>query len=300
MARKRVNRGFTPRAIAKILRSALPSGAWIDAIYSTVRYVAGQHRLPRYRNPRLLNDHLFRLRNNGSLLMPLRQFITDKEYVKHYVASVVGWKYTLQTYAVLRTPADVDSLELSRFPCVVKPSHMSGEVMLLHTTGQNVDTTILKRWLHTDYYKVSREPNYRYLEPKILAEEFFVEPGVAVPRDFKIHCFHGIPRLIQVDSGRFSNHTRNFYDTSWHRLTVDWAYPPGAEHDAKPSCLALMLQIAAKLAHSLSYIRVDMYTDGAAVKVGEMTSCPEGAKRMLRPRSAEAWLGDMFAGTGRS
>lgn len=300
MAHEQLSRRFAPRAIAKVVRSWLPSGSWMDAVYSWLRYVAGQHRLPRYRKPKLLNDHLFRLRNDGSLLLPLRQFITDKEYVKHYVASVVGWEYTLQTYAVLRTSGDVDRLELSRFPCVVKPSHMSGEVILVHTHRQNVDTRVLKRWLSTDYYRVSREPNYRYLEPKILVEEFFLEPGMAVPRDFKFHCFHGIPRIVQVDSGRFGNHTRNFYDPSWHRLTLDWVYPPGAELAPKPSCLPLMLRVAEKLARSLAYIRVDMYTDGATVKVGEMTSCPDGAKRVLRPRSAEVWLGNLFAGTGRS
>lgn len=297
MARGQISLRFTPRAIGKVVRSWLPSGSWMDAVYSTLRYVVGQHRLPRYRNPKLLNDHLFRLRNDGSLLCPLRQFITDKEYVKHYVASVVGSEYTLQTYAVLRTPGDVDNLELNRFPCVVKPSHMSGEVVLLHTPGQSVDANILKKWLSTDYYKVSREPNYRYLEPKILVEEFFVEPNMEVPRDFKFHCFHGTPRIIQVDLGRFNNHTRSFYDPSWRRLRIDWAYPPAAEPDSKPSCLPLMLRIAEQLSRSLSYIRVDMYTDGVAVKVGEMTNCPDGAKRLLRPRSAEVWLGNLFAGT---
>ena len=284
----------TPLTIAKRIRSILPAGAWIDAIYSALRYVAGQHRLPRYWKPRLLNDHLFRLRNDGTLLLPLRQFITDKEYLKHYVASVAGWEYTLETYAVLRTPAEVDNLTLSQFPCVIKPSHMSGEVILLGTSDDSFDRTILKQWLRTDYYRVSREPNYRYLEPKVLVEEYYVEPGMAVPRDFKIHCFHGIPRLIQVDSDRFTGHTRNWYDTSWGRVNIKWAYPQRRDDDPEPACLDLMLELAAKLSRSLSYVRVDLYTNDTTVRVGEITSCPDGAKRMLRPRSVETWLGDLF------
>ena len=298
--RKYVDACFAPLAIAKLIRSALPSGTCIDAVYSALRYIAGQRRIPRYRNPRLLNDHLFRLRNDGSLLSPLRQFITDKEYVKHYVASVVGWEYTLRTFAVLRTTAEVESHVLCRFPCVVKPSHMSGEVILLRTKDESVDRAVLKRWLRTDYYRVSREPNYRYLEPKVIVEEFFVEEGMGVPRDFKIHCFHGVPRLIQVDSGRFAAHTRNLYDESWRRLKIEWAYPQSADDDAKPRCLDLMLRIAGQLAGSLSYVRVDMYTNDTIVKVGEMTSCPEGAKRLICPRSAEAWLGDLFVGAPAS
>ena len=282
-------------AIAKVLRAALPSGRVIDVIYSTLRYIIGQRRIPRYRNPKLFNDHLYRLRNDGSLLSPLRQFVTDKEYVKHYIASLVGWQYTLKTIAVIRTESEIDDLTLNEFPCVIKPSHMSGEVIILGNRSELLDRAILKRWLRTDYYRVSREPNYRHLLPKIIVEEFFVEDGTAVPRDFKIHCFFGTPKLIQVDSGRFSCHTRNMYDESWRRVDLEWAYPKRQESDVKPRSLDVMLSVAGRLARSFSYIRVDMYTDGSTVKVGEMTSCPEGAKRPIVPSAAEAWIGDMLS-----
>ena len=152
----------------------------------------------------------------------------------------------------------------------------------------------MKRWLNTDYYRISREPNYRYLERKVIVEEFFGEKGMTVPRDFKIHCFYGVPRLIQVDSGRFTCHTRNFYDAGWRRLDIEWAYPRGADIDTKPKCLDLMLRLASRLAGPLCYVRVDMYTDDVAVKVGEMTSCPGGARSRIRPRAAEMWLGDLW------
>ena len=40
----------------------------------------------------LFNDRLLKIKLDGSLLDPLRQFITDKEYVKYYVSAVVGGK----------------------------------------------------------------------------------------------------------------------------------------------------------------------------------------------------------------
>ena len=286
------------RAFAKWLRAALPAGGLVDSTYSALRYMGRHLRVPRYRRPRLFNDYLYRLRNDGSLLSPLRQFVTDKEYVKYYIAGVVGWQHTLRTLAVVRTETEVDLLRLSEFPCVLKPSHMSGEVIILREQEERLHRAILRRWINTDYYKVSREPNYRYLEPKVIVEEFFVEKGVSVPRDFKIHCFCGVPRLIQVDSGRFTSHTRNFYDTCWRRLDIEWAFPRGETADAKPKCLGLMLEIAGRLASTLSYVRVDMYTDDVVVKVGEMTSCPGGARSRIRPRAAEVWLGRLWGGGG--
>ena len=267
----------------------------MDKLYSTLRYICGQRRMPRYGNPSLFNDCLFRLRNDGTLLSPLRQFVTDKEYVKTYIGGRVGWQYALKTLAIVRTDEEIDRLGLRSFPCVIKPSHMSGQVILVSDQHVRLDRAALKRWLRTDYYRVSRESNYRYLEPKILVEEFFDDGGRSVPRDFKVHCFGGVPRLIQVDSGRFVRHTRNWYDVSWKRLDLEWAYPQGQVADARPKCLEVMLELARSLSQSLSYIRVDMYTDDSTVKVGELTSCPDGAKRRMLPRSAELRLGAMLA-----
>ena len=261
-----------------------------------MRYLVGQRRFPRYRNPKLFNDCLFRLRNDGTLLSPLRQFVTDKEYAKTYIGGTVGWQYTVPTLAIARTEEEIDQLSLNSFPCVIKPSHLSGQVILVRDQSEGFDRALVKRWLRTDYYRVSRESNYRYLEPKILVEEFFDDSGRPAPRDFKVHCFGGVPRLIQVDSGRFASHTRNWYDVSWKRLDLEWAYPQGHVADARPKCLDVMLKLARSLSHPLSYIRVDMYTDDSTVKVGELTSCPDGAKRRMWPRSAELWIGEMLAG----
>ena len=283
-------------AFARRLRAYLPPGTLGDTLYSTLRYIVGQRRIPRYRNPRLFNDCLFRLRNDGTLLSPLRQFVTDKEYVKAYIGGTVGWQYAVPTLAIARSDEEIDKLSLSSFPCVIKPAHMSGQVILVRDENEEFDRAVLKRWLRTDYYLVSRESNYRYLEPKILVEDFFDDSGRPVPRDFKVHCFGGVPRLIQVDSGRFASHTRNWYDVSWKRLDLEWAYPQGHVADARPKCLDVMLELARSLSHSLSYIRVDMYTDDSTVKVGELTSCPDGAKRRMRPRSVELWIGELLAG----
>ena len=284
--------------LAKSLRSMLPSGRLIDIVYSALRFAVGQRRIPRYRKPQYFSDHLFRLRNDRSLLVPLHQFVTDKEYIKHYVASVVGWQYTLRTLAILRTAQQVDGFVPEEFPCVVKPTHLSGEVIVLRTADGRFDRATLQRWLKTNYYRVSREPNYRYLEPKIIVEEFFLEQELEVPRDFKFHCFYGVPRLVQVDAGRFTHHTRNLYDSAWQRVDMEWAYPQRVGSDPRPVQLDLMLSLARQLARSFRYIRIDMYTDDAVVKIGEMTSCPEGAKRRIKPRSADAWLGGMFASEG--
>lgn len=279
---------------------ALPSGRWSDQVIALLEFVSRHRRLPHLREPVLFNDWLLKLKIDGSLSDPLRQFVTDKEYMKYYVAGVVGKDYTLETFEVLRTKDDVDRFSVSRAPCVIKPTHMSGPVLICLDHQTPIDRAMLHRWLNTDYYRKSREANYRYLQPKVIIEEFFSCDGQTVPQDYKVFCFHGQPQLIEVDAGRFVKHTRNFYDTSWNRLRITVRYPAGESADSRPANLEVMLEIARKLSKPFPSVRVDMYAHGDTIKVGELTNCHGGGGELVRPTGAEEWLGGLFAGRSGS
>ena len=160
--------------------------------------------------------------------------------------------------------------------------------------NQALDRKLLKNWFEIDYYKGSREQNYKYLRPKVIVEEFFSEDGHTAPSDYKIFCFNGVPKFIQVDSDRHTHHSRNFYDTSWNLLPFTLIYPRKLEIDHRPVQLDNMLDIATKLSRPFSFIRVDMYTDDSEVKVGELTNCPESANSKVTPSTAEFTLGRLF------
>ena len=288
-----MRRPLIKRVISRGVR-CLPAARWSDPVVAVIEYVIQHGRLPRLRNPALFNDRLLKLKVDGSLLEPLRQFITDKEYVKYYVAGVAGREYTLETFDVLRCEADVDRFVLKQVPCVIKPTHMSGPVLICIAPEMSIDRGLLKGWLRSDYYRRSREVNYKFLERKIIVEEFFSEDLLTLPQDYKIFCFHGCPKLIEVDADRFRNHTRNFYDTAWNRLRITVKYPTGSSKDPKPRHLNAMLDIARRLSKPFSSIRVDMYANDDSVKVGELTNCHGGGGELILPTEAELWLGNLF------
>ena len=153
---------------------------------------------------------------------------------------------------------------------------------------------MLKKWFNVDYYRKTREQNYRGLIPKVIVEEFISEDGRTVPEDYKVFCFGGVPKLVQVDSDRFSGHTRILYDTEWDRLPMTLQYPNTSRSHPKPATLEKMLDLAARLSRPFSFIRVDMYAARAQIKVGELTSCPESAGGKIHPLSAEITLGRLF------
>lgn len=281
------------RLISRAVRY-LPHTPPTDRLVSWVHFVLQHDRIPSSRHPLLYNDRLFQLKIDGTLADPLRQFVSDKEYVKQYICGVVGPEYVLRTYDILRNHEDVDQLRLTRFPCVVKPTHLSGPVLFCTDPTTPIDRGLMKRWLGANYYRHSREKNYKYLRPKIIVEEFFSEDGRTPPHDYKVFCFHGRPKIIQVDSGRFQGHTRNFYDTSWNSLSVTVKYPAKTPGDDRPADLGLMLDVARQLSRAFPSIRVDMYTIDRHVKVGELTNCPDGGSGKVLPADAEVWLGALF------
>ena len=278
-----------------ILRNVLPKSNLGDAAFAWFRHCSRHRRLPKLHNPRLFNDYLYRIRVDGTLLDPLRQFVSDKEYVKIYIEAIVGKKYTCETLDILKNSSDVVKFVPNQLPCIVKPTHASGLAVICTTESPQPDLRVLLKWLKLDYYAKKREQNYKNLTPKIIVEEFFSVDGTTPPPDYKVFCFAGIPKLIQVDSNRFSNHTRNLYDTEWNLLPFCISKPNGSVSDARPVALAQMLDVAAKLAAPFPFIRVDMYAIGGEIKVGELTNCPEGGAGRVIPSTAEGTLGQWFS-----
>ena len=281
------------------LRSAilacLPETQWGDRLHALLNFRHRQRRWPDRAKPTRFNDYLYRMKVDGSLQDPLRMFVTDKEYVKFYIAGLVGSEHVITTYRVLRDGREVEELTLDRFPCIIKPTHLSGEVEVHTDSAKTVNHEKLKRWFDINHYKTTREQNYRGLRPKIIVEEFVSDDGQTIPEDYKIFCFGGIPKLIQVDSDRFSGHKRNLYDTSWNRLPFSLKFPCAPEEQPRPPMLAKMLDLAARLSEPFSFIRVDMYTAGTRLKIGELTNCPGSAEERIQPPAGEFTLGCLFA-----
>ncbi len=279
----------------RLVRRLAPRNFWGDRLYGRYMFRRRMGRWPE-KEPVRFNDHLFRLKTSGALMDPLVQFVTDKEYAKLHVAATVGEAHVVQTYAVLRNREEARCFRPERFPCVVKPTHSSGQVAILRTPDDALDREALAAWFDLDRYLTTREPNYRYLQPKIIVEEFFSEDGETPPKDYKVFCFRGEPGFVQVDSSRFSGHRRNLYDTAWNRIRATLKYPAAEEDDARPRLLEDMLDLARRLSQPFPFVRVDFYASDSEIRVGELSFTPGGARERIDPPEVEFLLGAYFKG----
>jgi hypothetical protein len=210
--------------------------------------------------------------------------------VQQFVKEQIGDEYNVPTIAVLRSAAEVDAFD---FPadCCIKPTHASGQV-ILRRDGAPIDREQMKRWFAINYYRHGREWNYRALEPKVIVEPLIF--GSTNVEDFKIFCFNGEPRLIQVDIDRHVNHTRKFFDVNWNEQDFSIIYPRSAAEFPRPSTLEKMLAAARTLSAPFSFVRIDLYSDGEKVLVGEITNCSENAGGWFVPRSAERQASELM------
>jgi hypothetical protein len=250
-----------------VLAKVLPKTPRGDYWFALAAFMLAHHRFPRAHRLSL-NDQLFRLKVTGELENPLRTYVTDKEFVKQYVAMKLGESYNVPTIAVLR---DLASCRNYHFPhrCVIKPTHLSGEV-ILRKHGEALDILQIESWFGRSFYEQGRERNYLSLSRKVIVEQFVFDDHE--PADYKIFCVKGKPRVIQVDSQRHTAHQRNFYTADWLPLSCSLAHPPGPLATA-PANLEDMLRVAERLSRDFEMIRVDTYSNGRRVYVGELTNC---------------------------
>ena len=272
------------------LRRWLPFNETGDRLYHRLNFMRKHRRAPN--GAMLWNDVWYRMKTSEEILDPLRVFVSDKEHVKQYVKAKLGDEYNVPTIAVLRRPEDVDTFD---FPadCCFKPTQASGQV-ILRKNGAPVDRERIKRWFSINYYFNGREWNYRELEPKVIVEPLIF--GATNVEDFKIFCFNGDPRLIQVDLDRYVNHTRKFFDVNWNEQDFSIIYPRSEADFPRPASLEKMLAAARTLSAAFSFVRIDLYSDGEQVLVGEITNCSENAGGFFVPRSAERQASELMFG----
>lgn len=268
---------FNPDTYSKLL----PYDVEGDLLFSLLLFVWRHNRIPSERGG-LFNDYLFQMKKNRSCEKPIRKFISDKEYVKLFIAGVVGDKYNIPTIEIIPSKDIFKSFEFSE-STIVKPTHSSGQAVM--TSALPIDVTSFMWWFDIDYYQFGRELNYKDLDRKVIIEPLVF--GSNNPADYKFFCFNGVPKIIQVDSDRFIQHKRDMYDSNWNLLDISFGYPRTEFGTPRPSNLTEMLDVASALSKNFDFIRVDIYSDGKSCYVGELTNVPENGCGLFDSNSSE-------------
>lgn len=201
-------------------------------------------------------------------------YLVDKYEVRSYVRNIIGEEYLIPLLGVYEK---FDEIDFEKLPeqFVIKSTHDSGGVFICTSKllfKRNKAKSIINRSLKHNYYYKGREWPYKYVKPRIICEKLMVDESGKDLKDYKIFCFNGEPKIIQVDFDRFINHKRNFYDTKWNYIPLTLHYQTDSLVSIKkPSQLDDMLNIARKLSVDFPHVRVDLYSISNRIYFGELT-----------------------------
>lgn len=266
-----------------------------DERYVRWSYFLATHQHLDLDTPKTFNEKLQWLKLHDQ--RPEYTMMVDKYAVK-YIANILGKEYVFETLGVWNDFDDIDFFQLPN-QFVLKCTHDSGGLIICRDKAKldmSAARNRIKHCMRKNYYYASREYPYRDVPHRIIAEPLMVDESGVELKDYKIFCFNGTPKMIEVDFGRFSEHQRNIYDTNWMLMDLELKYPrnPSLEID-RPAHLDEMLEIAGRLSQDIPHVRVDLYYINGKIYFGELTFFHGSGYESFRPEKwnekAGEWLG---------
>ena len=225
---------------------------------------------------------------------PIMTKMVDKYEVKQYVADKIGEEYIIPTLGVWDSFEDIYFEKLPN-QFVLKTTHDSGGVIVVKnksTMDKEAARYILTKSLKHDFYQKFKEWPYKNVARRIIVEKYMEDESGFELKDYKIFCFNGLPKLIQVDFGRFSEHKRNIYSTDWEYLGFSSLYPTDPNIKIRrPKKLDSMLNIAKKLSKGMPHVRIDLYLIYDQIYFGEFTFYHESGFGNFKPEKWDTILG---------
>ena len=268
-----------------------------DKPYLKLMYRAVNGEKLNLDNPKTFTEKLnwLKLYNRNDMYTEL----VDKYLVRNYVSKKIGDEYLLPLLGVWDSVDDID-FEMLPEQFVVKCNHNSGTGFYLckdkSLMNKNHVVNGLRKGLRENFYYRYREWPYKNVKRKIIAEPFMYNTNGEPLVDYKVFCFNGVPKVLQVNSNRFSEESvcTDFYDTEWNYLHIqeggNGLYPCAGDIFEKPNFLLELLKISSILSYGIPHLRVDFNCWNNRLYFSELTFFHNAA---MNPFYPSEW-NDMF------
>lgn len=271
---------------------------WVpDSLYLKVLYRVIMGRKLNLKNPKEYNEKLQWLKLNDR--KPEYSTMVDKYEVRGYIGDLLGDKYLIPCLGIYDS---VDDIDIDALPdkFVLKCTHDSGSVEICKDKSSfDIEGARhrLSQAMKRNYYATYREWPYKYVKPRIIAEGYLEGDGGDL-KDYKVMCFNGEAKIIEVHENRFVEgkvHTQTFYDREWNivpltqieTVTVD---RPGE----RPRQLDEILRLSELIAKNMYHARIDWYIEGDKIYFGEITFFDGSGFESFSTPEMERMLGDMI------
>lgn len=248
------------------------------------------------RNPKTFTEKIqwIKLNYKNKLLPLCTDKYTARQFVKRCGCENILTKLYWEGYNPYAIP--FDDLP-DKF--VIKVTHGSGNNIICKNKQEiDIKKTIktLKMWLKEKYLPCYGEWFYNVIRPRIIVEEFLDDGKGCSPKDYKVFCFNGEPKLINVYFDRFTNKRSIMCDTNWNRLeNFKMNEVDNSIEVEKPAELEELLNYARKLSKRFPHVRVDLYIVQSKIYFGELSFTSDAGFVTISPIETEKMIGNWLS-----
>jgi len=244
---------------------------WLpDKPYLKLIYWSATGKKLDINNPKTFNEKLQWLKLYDR--KPEYSIYVDKYEVRSYIERTIGKEYLIPLIGLYNK---VDEIKWDKLPqrFVIKCTHGSG-TNIICTDKDKLDLEEakkkLRKWMKKNWYWSGREWPYKNVKPRIICEEFISENDDP-PMDYKVLCFNGKAKLIEVHINRFGNHKQDFYTIDWNKTNISQKKSISSIVLDKPLVLDKMIELSEMLARDKYHVRIDWYVIFNKLYFGEIT-----------------------------
>lgn len=286
---------FFKRKFYQILSKYLKSKTGANLAYIKAQYYLKNEKRLNIDQPEEFMEKLQWLKMN--VYNEKYKDFVDKYEVRDFVKNKVGSKYLVDSIGVYDNVDDIDFEELPN-QFALKGTHGSGYNVIVEDkskiNGDEVKKT-LKKFLELNYYDKYKEPIYRTIKPRILAEHYLDQTDSENIVDYKFFCIHGKPKYIWTKTFYNGKYRNCYYDLEWNKVKGDSNSKNFLDKDLpKPSNLGELIDIAEKLSSEFIFVRVDLYSINGKPYFGELTFFPWAALKRLSVERLNKELGNLI------
>lgn len=262
-----------------------------SAIY--IDFIRTQKKIPNLKKPKTFPEKIQWIKFNGNLNK--YKDLVDKYSVREYIKNKIGIEYLNEIYGIYDNAEQID-FEILPNKFVIKLNNGSGYNFICKDKKSLDKKDLinkLNKWIKIDFYKEHKEVQYKGIESKLLIEKY-MEDETGELRDYKVFCFDGKPKFIQVDTSRFTNHFQDMYDIQWNKINLTFGYKSSNYIVEKPDKLKEMLYLSEKLSKDIPFVRVDFYYVNNKIYFGELTFTPQNGLISFEPKEKDLEIANMI------
>lgn len=243
-----------------------------DKTYLSILYRANFKKKLDWNKPKTFNEKLQWLKLYDR--NPIYSKMVDKYEAKQFVADRIGSEYVVPSLGGPWNSFDEIDFDMLPQQFVLKTTHDCGGVLICKDKA-SFDYAAAKRFiqkhLKRDYFLHGREWPYKEVKPRVFAEQYLSAEDL---KDYKIFCFHGVPKMMFIASERQSKEQEtkfDFYDMDFNHLPIKNGHPNAACAPTCPEFFGQMKELAAILSAGIPHLRVDFYESNGCLFLGELT-----------------------------